>query len=209
MTPQEARDVIGLIVAFYPHPAPSAETQRLWARAIEDLPGRLTREAVAAWCRTRSERPTVADLRRAVATRLLGLPDPTEAWARLLEAVQSRGRYAGPPQEPPLLHRAARALGWESLCAADVGAIAVYRAQFLRLYGSLLDRELAAAAARDGAGAACDGQVRPAIAPARVLLRREPRPVPARPARLREVLAQALGGALPGRQALQAQKNPR
>lgn len=89
--------------------------------------------------------PTVGTLRQ----RCLALMQPPglqamEAWELVMRAVNRYG-FAGETRAlatlPDVAARAARALGWQSLCDATVEQIPTVRAQFRDAYNSLAQRQ--------------------------------------------------------------------
>ena len=63
LTPHQ--QAIAYLVAAYPVPAWEPETLRLYAMEVEDIPAKAVQKAVREWVRGASERPSIAELRRA------------------------------------------------------------------------------------------------------------------------------------------------
>ena len=60
-----AQEAMSLIVAAFPVPSWEPETLRLYADRLADLPAAAVKAAVLEWIDTRTERPTIAELRGA------------------------------------------------------------------------------------------------------------------------------------------------
>lgn len=152
LTPHQ--QAIALIAAAYPVPAWAVPTLRIYAQAVEDLDASALHAAVMTWLRTRNERPTIADLRKAVASgqaESVESPylEPDEAWAHVVAEITRTGRNRLFPARFPLVAEVVRAMGWVEIC--DSTNQVADRAHFLQLYRGRLDRARRDDAATPGA----------------------------------------------------------
>lgn len=151
--------IVRKIVRAYPVPAWSPGQVSLWLEMLDDLDVLMLANAASDWIKTRSERPSIADLRKAVADRQLGnlsgaklfLP-PDEAWEFVDGCFGSVGQYREFPDTHPLVKQAVDRMGWISMCTSTNKD--VLRGQFRHAYAPLLERSLAESAASRGASAA-------------------------------------------------------
>lgn len=138
MRPTEAAKLVGLLAAAFPVPAWDDESQDLFRRMIEDLDYAQTQAATLRWIRSSRERPTIADIRGAVAAemqRTAAIPgelDPDEAWGFVVKCFTTVGRYRTFPHTHQRVAETVERMGWETLCASDNQE--ADRAHFLQLY---------------------------------------------------------------------------
>lgn len=153
MTPQEAGEVVSLLLAAYP-----TQRQRMterdakamtlaYANALLDLDVDAARAAVSSIVLTEEWIPTIAALRATAAELAQGRArSGDEAWGDVVEAQRRFGSYRAPGVDfefaDPLVAEVVRRFGWDELCKSE-NQIAD-RAHFMRAYD-----DLAAAAARD------------------------------------------------------------
>jgi hypothetical protein len=152
MTPHQ--QAVALVAAAYPTPAWAPATLRAYAKMLEDIDAALLQSVVEAWLRTKAERPSIADLRRAAAAKQAAASpspylDPDQAWAHVEWALIHIGSYDRFPDTHPLVAETVKAMGWMRLCRSDNGV--ADRAHFLQLYRARLERAKAEDAARPGA----------------------------------------------------------
>lgn len=145
---------VAMVAAAYPVPAWTTATLRAFEQLLEDLDAPQLQAAVETWIRTRAERPTIADLRKAVAATQATAADspyldPDEAWSHVEASITRVGGYADFPDTHPLVAETVRAIGWRTLCQSD-NAVAD-RAHFLQLYRVRLERARRDDAATPGA----------------------------------------------------------
>lgn len=152
MTPHQ--QAVALVAAAYPTPAWAPATLRAYAALLEDLDAAALEGAATDWIRSRAERPTIADLRKAVAATQATAADspyldPDEAWSHVEWAITKVGGYGDFPDTHPLVAETVRAIGWRTLCQSD--NVVADRAHFLQLYRGRLERARRDDAATPGA----------------------------------------------------------
>lgn len=89
MNAQEVGIVLGLIAARYPNAKLGQDedmTIQAWAMTLSDVPLEGAKTALANWFKTQKWAPDPSELRSAVASSLLGLPDVEEAWGMVCAA---------------------------------------------------------------------------------------------------------------------------
>lgn len=107
----------------------------MYAEALADLDPQAVDAAVASVIKSSRFFPTIAEIRERVGERTLGLPTPAEAW------MLACGDMTWP--EPcPLVRKAKQAVGGEWAFRTSENPTAL-RAQFLRIYEDLRDRQVA------------------------------------------------------------------
>lgn len=113
----------------------------VWARALADLPFEATQQAVLRLVRTRTFRPSIAEIRQAVLELVDQLPTAEEAWEEARRAARTFSPYHGILHEwsHPLIERAARVVGIETMAYSEEPT--VIAAQFRRVYENLRERE--------------------------------------------------------------------
>ena len=158
LTPHQ--QVVATIAAAYPTPAWAPPTLLAYAAMVEDLDARALEVAATTWIKTHSERPSIADLRKAVAANQATAAsspylDPDEAWAHVETSITRVGGYSEFPDTHPLVAETVRAIGWQRLCQSD--NTVADRAHFLQLYRARRCRNPGRGAAR-GDGRAAVGR---------------------------------------------------
>lgn len=146
--------VVATVAAAYPVPAWAPMTLRTYEKALADLDVAALQAAALTWMQSYAERPTIADLRKAVAGRQAtdaASPylDPDEAWAHVEASITRVGGYAPFPDTHPLVAETVRVIGWRTLCQSDNPV--ADRAHFLQLYRTRLERARRDDAATPGA----------------------------------------------------------
>lgn len=183
MTPQEAALIVARLVEAYPIPAWTDGAAALWVEMLVDLERDAVARVVRDMIASRSTRPSIADVRTAVASACADavyLP-ADEAWGVVQRALGTVGRYRPfPAHENPLVAHVVNQIGWQSIC--DSESIETVRAQFRMAYTAALQRQSALAAASPGASA-----------PMAITTRHEPDQQI--PHHVRELVAQVLGEA--------------
>jgi hypothetical protein len=160
MTGDEVSRLLAVIRARYPTSTlwdqDAALTVQAWHRTLADCPYAETQTALDAWMRVEKWAPDPAELRDAVATRVLDLPDADDAWDLARGAIASY--YPGFANDhiaiPDAVRNALRSIGGiHNLWMSDDRQ--ADREAFLRAYGierrrivatALLDRPAMAAA---------------------------------------------------------------
>lgn len=151
--------IVRRIVRAYPVPAWSTGQAALWLDELEDLDVGMLAQAARNWIRTKPERPSIADIRKAVADLQFGnlsgsklfLP-ADEAWDFVDGCFNTVGQYRNFPNTHPLVKQAVDRMGWQSMCVSTNKD--VLRGQFRHAYTALLERSLAESAASEGAASA-------------------------------------------------------
>lgn len=152
LTPHQR--VVATVAAAYPTPAWAPPTLRAYAAMLDDLDPEALEAAATTWIQTHAERPTIADLRKAVAASQATAAaspylDPDEAWAHVEASITRVGGYHDFPDTHPLVAETVRAIGWQRLCQSD--NTVADRAHFLQLYRARLERARRDDAATPGA----------------------------------------------------------
>ena len=133
MNPREAASVVALIAAAYPQWPASKETVAVYADALGDLAMEDVTAAVRAIIRTDDRWPTVATIRRRVAsTNGLLAPSAGVAWSEVCGLAASVGRGSAARFSHPTITAAVTAIGWYNLCNST--NLDTLRAQFTRIY---------------------------------------------------------------------------
>lgn len=151
MTPHEARLIVARLVEAYPLPAWTDGAAALWVEMLEDLDRDTTARVVRDMIASRSSRPSIADIRSAVASASADVAylAADEAWGVVQRAIGTVGRYRPFPTDNPLVADVVESIGWQTIC--DTESIEVTRAQFRAAYTARLERERAFVAALPGA----------------------------------------------------------
>lgn len=138
MNRQEAFALIGVLAAAFPQRKVEADTVRVYARSLEDLPYDIAREALSDVVRSSVHFPSIAEIRRAVAERSTNLPSPAAAWEWVTHWAHGDKDWGVPP-EP--VTRAVKALGgtWAIKTTENPS---VLRSQFNGLYAEFREEEL-------------------------------------------------------------------
>lgn len=115
----------------------------IWSRVLEDVPYEIAEQALMRVLARVKYFPTAAELREAVLEMTSEeLPTAWEAWAEVRRTVQKYGFYepqAAQSDLNPLVWKAVSVIGWREICLTDEPEIV--RAQFVRVYDTLLRRE--------------------------------------------------------------------
>jgi hypothetical protein len=122
--------------------------EQVWLDLLGDLEPNLVR-AVIANMATREFAPTPGQIREAADEAVARMrhehaPDPDEAWREVRMAVGVHifrdGEEAGPEWSHPAIADAVRAMGWRDFCNSPTDDSAIWRAHFLRFYGTAVTR---------------------------------------------------------------------
>lgn len=137
------QEAVALVAGAYPVPAWTAATLRTYEQFLADVDIAALRAVVLDWIRSHDSRPTIADLRKAVAGKQAAAADSPyldadEAWSHVEWAITSVGGYQTFPDTHPLVAETVRAIGWRTLCQSDNPV--ADRAHFLQLYRQRLER---------------------------------------------------------------------
>lgn len=137
MTPDDATEIVSLLVATFRPADWTAESTAAWSLLLSDLPAEQTRTVVIGLCQSEKWMPPISAIRSAVLTA--GRLPAAEAW-RLVQAEIGRVGYTESPRWPPahagLLRAAVETLGgWLALCASENQV--ADRAHFLKCWDQL------------------------------------------------------------------------
>lgn len=139
MNEREAASIVAVIAAAYPQWPASKETVAVYADALGDVNQREALAAVREIILTDDRWPTVATIRRRVATRSGSLaPSPAQAWGEVTRQADEVGRSGRPEWSHPAIAETVRAIGWYDLCMSTNGE--TIRAQFQRMYADAQER---------------------------------------------------------------------
>lgn len=140
-TPSEIADAISELTLLPSQRPVTHETIRLYCRALADLDADDLRDAVDRLVATEKWFPTVADIRASCAERSCKAPAAADAWAEVMRAVGTVGRYRVPQWSHVAVERAVEGLGgWQAICDSEDNM--ADRAHFLRLYAETRSNEV-------------------------------------------------------------------
>jgi len=151
-TKQAIAEVLVLLGAAYPRFSIPADTARVYASLLADLPNELLLSAAQQHAASSKWFPSVAEL-RAAALKLWAdahnVRGPEEAWVQVQRAIQRWGWYGEPVQGggwqvPAMLSTTEKTAikglgGWRVICQSDNAP--ADRAHFLKIYSALMRRE--------------------------------------------------------------------
>jgi len=122
----------------------------LWYRVLSDLSDEAFQYAIENIVKTSKFPPSIAEI-RSKAQEFCHRNDLTaeEAWSVLYKDIRQKGWYHEPTYSDWKLEAAKNALGWENLCNMETTQVGVFRAQFMRIYDSLGNREKTAEIVQD------------------------------------------------------------
>jgi hypothetical protein len=134
MTPDDTIRIMAILTAAYPQVNLARETVEVYGKFLADLPFEAGYAAAMDLISTNKWLPTVAELRRRAFTLMpeTHIPTAAEAWAEVVDQVQSLGSYRLPAFSHPVIERAVKALGWRELCLTE--NLQADRAHFLQIY---------------------------------------------------------------------------
>lgn len=96
--------IVRKVTRAYPVPAWSSGQIALWLEMLADLDVVMLAQVAAEWIKARSERPTIADIRKRVADKQLGnamgerlFMQQDEAWGYVYASISRVGRYRDSP----------------------------------------------------------------------------------------------------------------
>ena len=145
MTGSEFAVFANLLRTAYPREKllPNREAIEIWYRLLSDIPYPLAEAFLKKWISTEKWSPAVSDIRIGVSEMTRGaLPDWSEAWAEVLQAVRQYGYYEevrALKHLRPLTGEAVRRLGWQNICSSENES--VDRASFRQCYEALVRRK--------------------------------------------------------------------
>ena len=130
----------------FPHCQATSETLMLYVSMLEDLTVVEIKAALYKLMKTAKFFPTIAEIREAadsVKTQANGTAKPTaeQAWFEAKENVRKHGCYQRWDFSCKEVERACRYFGIEDLIMLSAGEENVARAQFFKIYNSILARQ--------------------------------------------------------------------
>jgi hypothetical protein len=129
VTKDEARDLVGMLVATWPRPPVEKATVHAYAFALADLDHEAVKAAVLSLMQTSRFLPTIAEIRERSVKQRVNLPGPEEAWGIVRRAVGTVGSYRLPEFDCDEIQAAVRAIGWKEICLGENEAAT--RARFI------------------------------------------------------------------------------
>lgn len=122
------------------------EKMRVFAIALEDLDSATLSAGILKCIRTKTFPPTIAEIREECASVITALTSSgaksiDEAWGEVRKQVHDCFIYKKPVFSTPEIKDAAEKMGWATLCAATDSEMVGNRAQFIKLYESILRRK--------------------------------------------------------------------
>jgi hypothetical protein len=132
---------IGLLQMVFESFRLDGQTTELWYRLLGDLPAVAFEKAVLKIVMTREKPPTIAAIRKAATEESDESLSAEEAWTKVIDDVHKRGIYDEPIYEDPKLEKTKRAISWRELCDMTPDSRRIVRAQFMKIYDSICERE--------------------------------------------------------------------
>lgn len=135
-------DVIKRLFAAYPSQSVSEATVVVYLAMLQDIPADTLAIVVGQCIAECKWLPTVSELR----DKYLSLVTPAqrtpgEAWGSVERAIRYVGHVATPTFTDPITAQVVKQMGWRNICMSD--KIAVERAQFIKMYETLVARTTA------------------------------------------------------------------
>lgn len=134
-----------LLMSSFPGYQVTEATMKAWRALLSDLDDSVFLRAMMVVCQGAELYPgtNVAALVRKAAAQFAQNAHPLagEAWGEVKRAVRQYGYYREPQFSDPLIAEAIRALGWQDYCSSRIDDEPSWRAQFIRLYESMCERE--------------------------------------------------------------------
>lgn len=130
----------------YPNTKLSTENVNAYVDALKDQTLDNLKTAFEECAATAEFFPSLAKIHKALfalTSPLANVPTGADAWAEVLHCVERYGVHNQRPKfSDPLIERAVDAFGWRVLCCSTYDDHVAQRAQFIRIYDSLLAREV-------------------------------------------------------------------
>ncbi len=160
MTPQEAQQVVTLLIAAFPvqlaklDREQQLDTFRVYRSMLVDLDFTRVDGAVRRLLATARFMPTIAEIRAAVGVVAHGVKrSGAEAWGDVHAAMRKYGSHRSPGVDfdfdDPIVTRLVRAFGWFDLCRSENAT--ADRARFIDAYEQIESTERTEAAVLPGA----------------------------------------------------------
>ena len=140
MTPDQSKQLVGVLMAAYANSRPTEATADIYARMIRDLDHAPAKAAVARLMTTSKFLPSIAEIRAATVDEIQG-PRRTgsEAWADVISEGRRVGAYGRPEFADDGTAECVRQMGWSNLMRSSNDA--ADRARFIELYDNLSTRQ--------------------------------------------------------------------
>lgn len=124
---------------------PTQDAFNIWYELLKDLPYEIANAAVQRHMLTNKFAPTIAEIREQAAD-VANEPqkDAGQAWADVKKAVSKYGYYEpakGLASLDPVTRKAAERFGFRELCDMETDENNTARAQFMRIYNEIVNRE--------------------------------------------------------------------
>jgi uncharacterized protein (DUF1684 family) len=133
MNEREAASIVAIIAAAFPQWQASRETVAVYVDGLTDLDHTETLNATRDLLKIDDRWPSIATIRRRVATRLGSLaPSPAQAWGEVTRQADGVGRSSLPDWSHEAIGETVKAIGWFSICQSTNPD--TMRAQFMRMY---------------------------------------------------------------------------
>lgn len=122
---------------------PDKNSFDVWFALLQDLDYKTCTMAVQRWMQTSRWMPTVADIREMALNNTTESVDSGQAWEMARDSVRRYGMMrkeealAGLPTD---VAEAVNRFGWRDLCDMEADEVMASRAQFLRIYQQIADR---------------------------------------------------------------------
>lgn len=138
MTKGECAAMLAIASRMYGQPV-DADLVEGWSEFMGDVSPEEGTHALREHITESSKFPTVADIRKRVASVRVSALDVGEAWGEVNRALQRVGFYGSPTWSHPAIASAVEALGWKTICHTDNDDVPTLRAQFERYYKAALE----------------------------------------------------------------------
>ena len=140
--------VMGVMAHAYPRYELSADSVKLYAKLLADIPGEILEAAAHQIMAESKFFPSVAEWREMAHKLMTGahnIPTAYEAWENVMGQVGLCGEYYRyqvnaryPEYAHPLIEKAVKIIGYQHLLMSE--NIAIDRAHFFKIYESLVNR---------------------------------------------------------------------
>lgn len=146
MNKMQAVKILSPLICAYPNTKITEETIQVYAVALSELTEKSLTAAVLKCMRTSTFFPSIAEIMKAAddmndVAAGTKAKSPDESWNEVQRQMEEAFVYKKPVFSTPEIELAALSMGWIGLCETPVNQIGVARAQFLKLYDSVLNRK--------------------------------------------------------------------
>lgn len=133
--------IIRQLFSSYPHAQASDGTIAQYIRLLATIPAEALQTVVDQAVVDCKFLPTIAEIFERYRALSGGLNEATaaEGWGSVEKAIRRVTRYGTPRFKDPLVARVVEMMGWLNLCNSEQPA--VDRAQFMRMYNEIAERE--------------------------------------------------------------------